>query len=151
MQRVQEKMTIGGLAKACGVPTSTLRFYERCGILAPEARTGSNYRSYSAGAVEHLRFIRAAQLTGFSLKDIRQMLDFTTGQGRPCREVASLIRRRRSEVQDRLRELKRVDRKLGAALKSCCQGGADWCMRIEQLKVRKASPWPRTAKETLPA
>ena len=54
-------LTIGQLAHATGVPTSTVRYYERVGLFKPDARTRSNYRSYSARAVERLRFIRAAQ------------------------------------------------------------------------------------------
>ena len=73
MQR-PASFTIGQLARAATVPTSTVRFYERRGLLKPDARTSSNYRMYSARAAERLKFIRAAQATGFSLKDVREML-----------------------------------------------------------------------------
>ena len=56
--------TIGQLAKEGGVPTSTVRYYERIGLLHPNDRTGGNYRVYSDTALERLRFIRAAQATG---------------------------------------------------------------------------------------
>jgi MerR family mercuric resistance operon transcriptional regulator len=126
--------TIGQLARVAGVPVSTVRFYERRGLLKPDARTGSNYRAYSARTAERLKFIRAAQATGFSLKDIREMLALTDTQGPPCDEVAALIQHRLDDVKQRLRELRRVDRTLSLALKSCCRGGADWCNEIERLK-----------------
>jgi MerR family mercuric resistance operon transcriptional regulator len=128
--------TIGQLARAAGVPTSTVRFYERRGLVKPDARSASNYRTYSAGAVERLKFIRAAQGTGFSLKDVREMLGLVSSDEAPCDEVTALIEHRLREVRDRLRELRRVERTLSLAQKSCCKGGKDWCGEIERLKGR---------------
>src|SRR5580692_5931214 len=118
-------MTIGDLAKSAGVPVSTVRFYERRGLLKPDGRTQSNYRTYSARTAERLKFIRAAQATGFSLKDIREMLALTYLDAPPCDEVAALIKHRLADVKQRLAELKRIDRALVLALKSCCNGGPD--------------------------
>ncbi len=133
----RDSLTIGELARAADVPTSTVRFYERRGLLKPDARTPSNYRTYSARTAERLKFIRAAQTTGFSLKDIREMLSLTYSDDPPCEEVAALIEHRLQDVKQRLRELKRIDRTLTAALKSCCRGGPDWCDEIERLKGKK--------------
>jgi MerR family mercuric resistance operon transcriptional regulator len=128
--------TIGQLARAATVPTSTVRFYERRGLIAPDARTSSNYRTYGPRAVERLQFIRAAQATGFSLKDVREMLALTYSEEPPCQEVEALIGRRLEDVRERLRELRRVERALTLARDSCCKGGPDWCNRIEQLTGR---------------
>jgi DNA-binding transcriptional MerR regulator len=138
--------TIGQLAREADVPASTVRFYERRGLLKPDARTAANYRSYAARSVERLKFIRAAQATGFSLKDIREMLALTHSDEPPCEEVAALIERRLDDVRERLRELKRVDRALTTALKSCCKGGKDWCGEIERLKGRKCDDCPPAKK-----
>jgi len=135
-------LTIGQLAAAAGVPTSTVRFYEREKLLTPDARTGANYRAYSAASLERLKFIRAAQASGFGLKDIREMLDLTYSDAPPCDEVAALIKRRLVEVKQKLRELKRIDRVLSVALRSCCQGGPDWCNEIERLKGKPACDCP---------
>jgi DNA-binding transcriptional MerR regulator len=134
--------TIGQLARATGVPTSTIRFYERQELLKPDARTRSNYRAYSARTVERLKFIRAAQATGFNLKDIKEMLALTYADDPPCAEVASLIDHRLQDVKERLRELKRVARALAVARESCCKGGPDWCGEIERLKGRKCADYP---------
>src|SRR5439155_24321123 len=116
-----------------------VRLYERRGLLKPDARTDSNYRTYSPRTAERLKFIRAAQATGFSLKDIREMLDLTHSDDPPCAEVAALIQHRLADVRHRLRELKRVNRALTVALESCCKGGPDWCNEIERLKGRKST------------
>ena len=129
--------TIGKLAEAAGVPASTVRFYERRGLLKPDARTAANYRMYSARTAKRLRFIRAAQATGFSLKDVREMLALTYSNDPPCSEVAALIEHRLEDVRKRLADLKRVEKALAVSLKSCCKGGPDWCGEIERLRGKK--------------
>jgi DNA-binding transcriptional MerR regulator len=131
-------LTIGQLAHAAGIAVSTVRFYERRGLLKPDSRTKSNYRTYSKRTAERLKFIRAAQTTGFSLKDIREMLALTYSEEPPCNEIAALIDRRLDDVRQRLRELRRVERALTLAHKSCCKGGPDLCDQIEQLKGKKS-------------
>ena len=126
--------TIGQLAAAAGVAASTVRFYEREKLLVPEARTGGNYRTYTAGSLEKLRFIRAAQASGFQLNDVREMLALTDSEQPPCREIFELIDRRLDDVRARMKELKRVQRTLHKARKNCCQGGADWCGALSRLK-----------------
>lgn len=129
--------TIGQLARAAGVPISTVRYYERVGLLTPDARTPANYRAYSAKAAERLRFIRSAQASGFALSDIREMLDLAHSDDPPCEQVTALIDRRLIEIRQRLRDLKRVERTLAKAAATCCRGGPDWCGQIERLKGRQ--------------
>lgn len=126
--------TIGQLAKAVGVPTSTLRYYERSGLLRPDFRTDGNYRAYSQESLERLRFIRAAQATGFSLHDVQEMLELTYSTEPPCKEVVTLMKNRLEEIRGRMKELRRVESALDKALKTCCRGGRNWCEEIERLK-----------------
>ncbi len=60
------KLSIGELANAAGVPATTVRYYERAGLLVPETRTSGNYRSYGFHSLERLQFIRSAQAAGLS-------------------------------------------------------------------------------------
>lgn len=135
MPRVgRDTLTIGQLARASSVPTSTIRYYERVGLLKPDARTGSNYRTYSRQTARRLSFIRSAQASGFSLHDIREMLALIHSDGPPCADVASVIQRRLKGVRQQLRELRRIDRALTAAVKSCCNTDPDWCCEIVRLR-----------------
>jgi DNA-binding transcriptional MerR regulator len=70
-----EQLTIGQLAKQAGVRTSTLRFYEEEGLLAPSARSDAGYRLYPPEAIRRIEMIHRAQRLGFSLSDIRPLLD----------------------------------------------------------------------------
>lgn len=107
-------MTIGALARAAGVPTSTVRYYERAGILRPRGRSAGNYRLYSNEDLQRLRFIRAAQDTGFTLEDITHLLRPTS-----CERVQSLIETRLEAVEARMRALRRVRGVLRKSLEEC--------------------------------
>lgn len=99
---------------------STLRYYERLGLLVPETRGANGYRLYTAAQVERLRFIRAAQTAGFTLDDIQRLLGLST-EGQPeCRSaVQSLIAARLAEVQSKIKDLNRVQKVLELALARC--------------------------------
>lgn len=107
-------LTIGEAAKAADVRTSTVRYYEREGILRPTTRSASNYRLYSDEDVHRLRFIRAAQATGFTLQDITELLRPTA-----CRRVQRLIEDRLGVVAERMKELRHVHKVLKASLDTC--------------------------------
>ena len=106
-----ERLTIGQVAEAAGVPTSTVRYYERVGLVRPSSRSASNYRLYSSADAERLRFIKAARATGFPLDDVMELL-----RPAPCRRVQGVIEERLEVVEERLRELRRVRGVLKAAL-----------------------------------
>ncbi len=111
---MSERLTIGELAKAADVPASTVRYYERTGLLRPPPRSASNYRLYGEEDVYRVRFIRAAQSTGFTLADVIELL-----QPASCRRVQGRIEQRLEEVSARVKELRQVQRILKAALATC--------------------------------
>lgn len=133
--------SIGQLAKAAGVPTSTLRYYERSGLLTPDFRTDGNYRGYTADALERLKFIRSAQATGFSLDDVEGLLKLTYSPDPPCDDVLALMRNRLAELRQKIRELRQVEQALTRSLEGCCKGaGPDLCDDIRRLKGKRSSP-----------
>lgn len=127
-------MTIGEAATSVGVATSVLRYYEEQELLVPSARSSSGYRMYAAEDVDRLRFIRSAQAIGFTLDDIRALLDVETDAPTACRhEVQSLIERRVAEVDAKMKDLRRVRKALGDALKRC-RASKDRCEVLTRLK-----------------
>ncbi len=74
MTAAEIRLTIGQLARRAGVASSTLRFYESEGLLAPDGRSAAGYRLYRPAALQTVRFIRRAQRLGFSLADIARLL-----------------------------------------------------------------------------
>ncbi len=111
-----QRLTIGDLAEAAGVPASTVRYYERTGLLRRPPRSTSNYRLYEEEDVYRVRFIRAAQATGFTLDDVAALLRPSS-----CRKVQRLIEERLEEVSARMKELRHVQRVLKAAFTTCVE------------------------------
>ncbi len=112
------KLTINQLAKAAGVPTTTIRYYERIGLLLPAGRSSSNYRLYDDASLERLKFIRAAQSIGFTLDDVRQLVG-EHGEVPCCGDVQHLIEDRLAEIAAKMKELRHVQRVLKASLAKC--------------------------------
>jgi len=109
---MSDGITIGELAKRGGVADSTLRYYERMGLLRPEGRTDANYRVYGPESVERLRFIRTAKASGLSLEDIRTLLEFRDGAVAPCAEVKTVIESRLEHVKRQIKDLRTVEQAL---------------------------------------
>lgn len=125
-------LTIGELAKAGDVPTSTVRYYERAGLLRPSRRSGANYRLYTSEDLHRLRFVRAAQATGFTLDDIRQLL-----QPARCDKTQALIEARLGDLGERMRELRHVQKVLRGALELCREHEETGrCAVVETLSAR---------------
>lgn len=98
---------IGELAEQTGVPASTVRYYERLGLVAPPARTAAGYRDYDDAAAARLRFVARARRIGLSCGQISQLLPVWDGSNCPAahEEVVRLVDTKRAEIDARIREL----------------------------------------------
>src|SRR5687768_13450794 len=100
-------LKIGEVSKRSGIGIETLRFYERSGLLDKPNRTISGYRMYDASVIERLDFIKRAQVLGFSLTEIKQIIiEKRTGHS-PCAEVREIVRLRLQELDERMKEMRR--------------------------------------------
>jgi DNA-binding transcriptional MerR regulator len=109
-------LKIGEVSKRSGVGVEALRFYEKSGLLEKPSRTYGGYRVYGEEVIERLAFIKQAQALGFSLEEIRRVLDDARRGESPCDEVREIVRRRMAELDERLRELRRHRRELQRTL-----------------------------------
>lgn len=126
--------TIGALAHEASVPVSTLRHYERIGLIAPESRSEGNYRIYGTDAVEPVAFICSAQRAGFTLADIRTLLALRDGDRALCKEVRPLVQERLAAVRSHLTDLRAIERTLAAFQRLCNRtAGDDPCRVVERL------------------
>jgi DNA-binding transcriptional MerR regulator len=105
-------LKIGEVSKRSGVSIEALRFYEKGGLLDRPARTMSGYRVYGEDVLERIEFIKRAQALGFSLDEIRQIVDDARRGESPCDEVREIVSRRMEELDERLRELHRYRKAL---------------------------------------
>jgi MerR family mercuric resistance operon transcriptional regulator len=84
-------MLIGALADLAGVPSQTIRFYERQGLLPEPRRTANGYRTYDDSTLNRVRFIRSAQGAGLTLLEIASVVDLRDHGDVPCAHVATLL------------------------------------------------------------
>ncbi|WP_111658170.1 MerR family transcriptional regulator [Isoalcanivorax indicus] len=106
-------MQIAELEQRTGVSRYTLRYYEKAGLLQEVERRGNNYRDYADKAVERVIMVRQLKALGFSLREIREVLDALRSDSIDCEQGARLMAEKRSAVNRRIAELKEVSLMLG--------------------------------------
>lgn len=116
-------MLIGELARQAGVKPQTIRYYESLGLLSRVERTPSGYRSYRAQTLEELRFIHNAQSLGFSLDDVKQILDVARAGRAPCSRVLAIAERHLADLEQRIAQLSELRDDLSRAVKRWMHGG----------------------------
>ena len=112
-------MRIGELARSVGVGVETIRFYERKGLIHEPPRRSSGYRQYEAGAVRRLRFIRRAKELGFTLAEIKGLLDLRAGREIHCEDVRRELEAKVEDIETRIADLRHMKRALMNFSQTC--------------------------------
>ncbi len=119
-----QSLTIGKLAAAGGVGVETIRFYQRKGLLGTPTRE-SGIRRYGSADLSRLRFIRHAQAAGFTLEQIKELLDLDAGGDRT--RARNLAHARVKALDAKIAELKRGRDALQRLAKQCGEGSSGPC------------------------
>ena len=152
----QKPLLIGELAKLTGVRTDTIRFYEKRGLLPKPGRAASGYRAYDERSLKQLRFIKQAQALGFSLDEIRRILNLRGHGDETCRCVINIAEATLADTEARLSELQTFRDSLRAHLRrwkrtvnpTAC-AAAEFCNLIESVGVETRT-LPAAAVEPKP-
>ncbi len=113
---MQQVFKVGEVAKEAGVNVQTLHFYERTGLLPKARRSAANYRLYSPEFVRRVQFIKKAQAFGFTLEEIKAILEVKDHGQAPCRRVAEIAEERLGEIEAELKKWRAFRRALVAVL-----------------------------------
>ncbi|MEX0827044.1 MAG: heavy metal-responsive transcriptional regulator [Acidimicrobiia bacterium] len=114
-------MQIGEVARKVGVATSAIRFYEESGLLPEPERTRSGYREYAPAVIDRLMFIRAGQAVGFTLAELKEVLGIRDRGDLPCSHVAELVDRHIGDIDQRIRDLRRLRKDLAAVAETAAR------------------------------
>lgn len=98
-------MWIGAIASEMSISPKTIRYYEEIGVLPSPARSRSGYRLYGPRERERLAFVLHAKQFGFSLEEIRTIIDASASGDAPCAHVLDLIDRKIDTAETALRAL----------------------------------------------
>jgi MerR family transcriptional regulator, mercuric resistance operon regulatory protein len=117
-------VTIGGLASAVGVGVETVRFYQRRGLLATPSRA-AGIRRYGSDDLRRLRFIKQAQTAGFTLEEIKELLDLDASEDRS--RVRALAMSRIEALNARIKDLQKARNALRQLANECGDGSTGPC------------------------
>ncbi|CAN5296865.1 Hg(II)-responsive transcriptional regulator [soil metagenome] len=107
-------MQISELEARTGVGRHALRYYERRGLLGEVPRSsGNNYREYPESLVDEVKLLRSMQAMGFSLSELREVLDGVRASDIDCADGARLLADKRARVDEQISGLREVSRRLG--------------------------------------
>jgi MerR family mercuric resistance operon transcriptional regulator len=112
------RMRIGELARTVDVNVETIRYYQRIGLLKLPEKPYGGMRAYNDEDLRRLRFIRRAQQLGFSLEDIRELLELSSSD---CERVEKLAVEKLSLVKAKLRQLRRIESILTVTVEQCAR------------------------------
>ena len=126
------KLTVSWLAREAGLGVSTVRYYQKRGLVQMPTRPAfGGFRTYGQEHLERLAQIRRAQELGFTLREIRELLACLDQQD--CDLVKSLVERKRQAIKVRIRELKKVEHELATWSASCCNESRSTCPLLNKL------------------
>jgi len=111
-------MRISELARSVDVNVETIRYYQRIGLLGLPQKPYGGTRYYSSQDLKRLRFIRRAQQIGFSLEDIRALLELSSSD---CKQVGKLAAEKLNLVHAKLRQLRRIESILSKTVEQCAR------------------------------
>ena len=126
-------MKIGELSRATGTNIETIRYYERIGLLPAPDRTAANYRSYGDAHRARLSFVRHSRDLGFTIEEIRSLLDLSDDPARECSEADRIATAHLEQVEAKIAQLTLLRDELARIVGRCRGGLAGDCRVIEAL------------------
>lgn len=127
-----EAMTIGKLAELAGVGVETVRFYQRKKLLREPKATGA-FRTYNEDDAQRITFIKKAQELGFTLSEVKELLELNTKPRATCGTVKSKTVTKIEEIKTKISDLERMKSSL-EKLACACDASQD---SIKQYKVQE--------------
>lgn len=118
MVSMRQAVYIGEVASSVGLTPQAIRFYERLGIIEKAERTNAGYRVYSVATLERVRFIKQAQMLGFSLEEIREVQRVKYSGQSPCDCVREMLKQKLLGLKKQIAEMEKVRQETESCLRA---------------------------------
>ena len=114
---------IGKAAELAGVNKETIRYYERRKLIPQPDRMESGYRLFTKRHIDQIRFIKRAQELGFTLSEIRELLDLRMDENTTCSEIKREAELKYRDVLSKIEDLQRIKKTLSGLIDACRGNG----------------------------
>ena len=141
-------MNIGTVAGCCGIPAKTIRYYEDIGLIRPAERRQNGYRTYSPVDARELKFIQRARSLGFSVDEVRELLDLWRNKTRPSAAVKAVAVRHLDELERKIEELKAMRRTIADLVEHCRGDNRPDCPILDSLDEGARRSGSRSIRST---
>ena len=127
------RLGIGDLARRTGCKVETIRYYENIGILPTPERSAGGQRRYDTDHLKRLNFVRRSRDLGFTLDEVRNLLELADDRDQTCAEVAAVARAHLGGIRSKIANLRRLEAVLDDLVDDCASGKMPHCPIIESL------------------
>lgn len=114
---------VGEVARKAGINKETLRYYEKRKLITKPDRRRSGYRIFTQHHIDQVKFIKRAQELGFTLSEIKELLELRTDENTTCSEVKSEAEEKYRDVVEKIEDLQRIKATLIELIDSCSGSG----------------------------
>ena len=128
-----EDISIGELSRVAGVHIETIRYYEKIKMLPPPPRTAGGRRAYGSDQAQTLSFIRRARELGFTLKEIRALIELNASKNASCGEVQEIASGHLESVRAKLSDLTKLEKILAQTVARCAGNLSAACPVLDML------------------
>lgn len=133
---MEDELTRGKAAKEAGVNIETLRYYENIGVIPEPFRSESGYRLYTEEAIQRIRFVKVMQKLGFTLQEIKELLDIKMDSETACRETSHIVHQKIGDVKDKISSLNCILETLKNMERTCSMNKTkEGCPILESLNT----------------
>jgi MerR family copper efflux transcriptional regulator len=129
-----ENINIGAAAERSGVPPKSIRYYESIGLIDPAERRPNGYRRYSQDDMRTLAFIKRARSLGFSVEEVRDLLDLWRDRSRKSSAVKALAARQIEALERKIEELQSMRKALAELVRRCRGDSRPDCPILDDLE-----------------
>ena len=124
---------IGQMSRETSVNIETIRYYEKIGIMPAPDRTEGGNRQYNHDQLKRLHFVKRCRELGFSIGEIRALLEMVDQKDITCAEVHRMTMGHLSAVKQKMADLRRLEKALKSMASECSRGDVPECPIIDTL------------------